>query len=108
MILNSFVFILAVYIIFEAVDDANRYSGFDHACLVARDVLTGLAGVMLGWYAIKDTTLILISGAPWNSQLDWLHLVLAVTLALYIWPKMVIRAVKFWPKIRLRVKGWRP
>jgi hypothetical protein len=76
--LNWIGVILGLYIMFEAVDDVGRYSGPDRICLVSRDVSTGLAGLMLTWYAALH-------------KLDGLHLALAVPLALYLWPKMVIR-----------------
>jgi len=82
MTLYAIAFLTAIYILLEAIDDVDRYSGFDRACLVARDVLTGVAGIALLWYTL-------------HGQIDWLHVGLAVPLALYIWPKMVHRALRW-------------
>jgi hypothetical protein len=82
IILHSLGIVLGAYILLEAVDDAGRYAGMDRLCMVARDVSTGVAGLMLVWY----------SG---EGRIDWLHIALALPLALNIWKKMVKRYYRF-------------
>lgn len=78
-------FLLGLYILLEGVHDVGRFAGPTRWCMVLRDVSTGLGGLMLMWYA-------------WCGQIDWLHAALALPLALYIWPKMVLRYFRF--------RGW--
>jgi hypothetical protein len=80
--LNLFALLLGIYILLEGIHDLARYSGFNRICLIARDVFTALAGLMLIKYA-------------WYSQIDWLHLGIAAPLGLYLWPKMVMRYRRF-------------
>lgn len=83
---------VGLYIFLEAVDDSGRYSGKIRFCLVARDVCSGVGGLMVMWYTAKG-------------QIDWLHIVLASSIALYLWPKMVYRmrrwerGFKFWGRL---------
>lgn len=91
MILTVIVFLLGLYILMEAVDDAGHYSGADRFCLVLRDVATGVSGVMLVWIPGRDLFLCLIHRIPWHWEIDGLHMALTFALALYLWPKMVMR-----------------
>lgn len=70
--------LLGLYLLLEAINQMALMDGGDRACRVAKYVLAALSGLMLATQG-------------WVQRVDWLHLVMACTIALFVWPKMVTR-----------------
>ncbi len=76
--INVLSMMLGPYILLEAIKAMADMDGGDRVCRVAKYVLSATSGLMLAWYG-------------WRGSVDWLHVSLAASLALFAWPKMVSR-----------------
>lgn len=74
--------ILGIYIGLEAINELAMMDKGDRAYLVFRYVLCALGGLMISYYGAKG-------------EIDWLHIGLAVTISLFMLPKIRIRVDDF-------------
>jgi hypothetical protein len=91
MIHNILAIILGLYVMIEAVHQMADMDGGDRACRVAKYVLSALSGLLLAWYGIQ-------------MQLDWLHVSLAASVALFVWPKLLGRLYVFFGHERRKLE----
>ena len=78
MIQTMLVVALGAYICLESIKQLADMDGGDRVCRVAKYFLSATSGATLGWLAFIH-------------RVDWLHVALASSVALFVWPKMLTR-----------------
>lgn len=76
MVQQIIVFLLGLYLLLESINAAAQMHGGDRFCRVAKYLVTSIIGLNL-----------MLSPA----EADAMHIIMAIALCLFVWPKMVAR-----------------